>query len=138
MNKTVSQRLFEANEPYAAGLFEFPEREPIYRYSNALYRDWENAKIMPYEGGALYPCGKCVGKGNPDIYLRAAEKLGYPPEDCAVFEDIVPGVRGAAAGGFYTVAVYDEHNPNKELLCAISDRYIFSFAEIFAEDIFRT
>ena len=78
------------------------------------------------------------GKGNPDIYLRAAEKLGYPPEDCAVFEDIVPGVRGAAAGGFYTVAVYDEHNPNKELLCAISDRYIFSFAEMFAEDIFRT
>ncbi|MBQ4637446.1 MAG: hypothetical protein IJB92_01775 [Clostridia bacterium] len=70
MNKTVSQRLFEANEPYAAGLFEFPEREPIYRYSNALYRDWENAKIMPYEGGALYPCGKCVGKGNPDIAVR--------------------------------------------------------------------
>ena len=36
--KTIVQRLFEANEPYAAGLFEFPEREPIYRYANAAKR----------------------------------------------------------------------------------------------------
>ena len=76
------------------------------------------------------------GKGNPDIYLRAADKLGYPAEDCAVFEDIVPGVRGAAAGGFYTVAVYDEHCVNAELLRAICDRYIYSFSELFADDVF--
>ena len=76
------------------------------------------------------------GKGNPDIYLRAADKLGYPAEDCAVFEDIVPGVRGAAAGGFYTVAVYDEHCVNAELLRAICDRYIYSFSELLADDVF--
>ena len=62
MNKTVSQRLFDANEPYAAGLFEFPDREPIYRYSNASYRFWEHADLEPYEGGMLYPCGKTMGK----------------------------------------------------------------------------
>ena len=76
------------------------------------------------------------GKGNPDIYLRAAEKLGYAVEDCAVFEDIVPGVRGATAGGFYTVAVYDEHCANPELLQAICDRYIYSFSELLSDDIF--
>lgn len=76
------------------------------------------------------------GKGNPDIYLRAAEKLGYAVEDCAVFEDIVPGVRGAAAGGFYTVAVYDAHCANPELLRAICDRYIYSFSELLSDDVF--
>ena len=70
MNKTVSQRLFEANEPYAAGLFEFPDREPIYRYSNASYRFWEHADLEPYEGGMLYPCGKTMGKANPDIQVK--------------------------------------------------------------------
>lgn len=70
MNKTISQRLFEANEPYAAGLFEFPDREPIYRYSNASYRFWEHADLEPYEGGMLYPCGKTMGKANPDIQVK--------------------------------------------------------------------
>ena len=76
------------------------------------------------------------GKGNPDIYLRAAEKLGVAVEDCAVFEDIVPGVRGALAGGFYTVAVYDDHCVNRELLRAICDRYIYSFSELLSDDVF--
>ena len=76
------------------------------------------------------------GKGNPDIYWRAAEKLGYEVADCAVFEDIVPGVRGASAGGFYTVAVYDEHCANPELLRAICDRYIYSFSELLSDDVF--
>lgn len=77
------------------------------------------------------------GKGSPDIYVRAAEKMGHSPEDCVVFEDIVPGIRGAAAGGFYTVAVYDDaQTANKDLLCAISDRSISSFAEMLADDLF--
>lgn len=49
------------------------------------------------------------GKGYPDIYWRAAEKIGTAPAGCVVFEDILAGVRGAKAGGFYTVAVYDRH-----------------------------
>lgn len=76
------------------------------------------------------------GKGNPDIYFRAADKLGVPVGDCAVFEDIVPGVRGAAAGGFYTVAVYDESCVNPDLLRAICDRYIYSFEELLSDDVF--
>ncbi len=70
MKKTIAERLFEAGEPYAAGLFEFPERERLYRYSNALYRDWENARIVPYDGGALYPCGRCLNNSDPDSVVR--------------------------------------------------------------------
>ena len=70
MEKTLYQRFMEAGEPYAAGLFEFPDREPIYRYSNAAYRDFENAAFTPYDGGALYPCGKCLRSSNPGMYVR--------------------------------------------------------------------
>lgn len=35
------------------------------------------------------------GKGFPDIYEKAAEKLSLPPETCVVYEDILTGIRGA-------------------------------------------
>jgi hypothetical protein len=52
-------------EPFAAGLFEFPDEAPIIRYSNALKRFWEIAEMPPYDGGMLYPCGV-----NPFNYNR--------------------------------------------------------------------
>ena len=76
------------------------------------------------------------GKGFPDIYLEASRKLGVPAGQCAVFEDITAGVRGALEGGFYTVGVYDGHHSNEAELRAISHRYIRSFEELLAEDIF--
>lgn len=48
------------------------------------------------------------GKGFPDIYLRAADKLGCPHSECVVFEDLHQGLLAAKNAGFYTVAVYDE------------------------------
>ncbi len=75
------------------------------------------------------------GKGNPDIYLRAAEKLGLMPEDCVVFEDILPGIRGAIAGNFYSVGVYDPFAANPDLIRALCDRYIYSFEELTVRDV---
>ena len=49
------------------------------------------------------------GKGFPDVYELAAEKLGLEPKDCAVYEDIVEGIKGAKAGGFYAVACLNDH-----------------------------
>ena len=69
-SRTIAQRFFEINEPYAAGLFEYPDREPMYRYANAAKRFWEMAEINPYDGGALYPCGRCMGKDNWHIQVR--------------------------------------------------------------------
>ncbi|MDD2955797.1 MAG: HAD family phosphatase [Oscillospiraceae bacterium] len=50
------------------------------------------------------------GKGFPDIYLLAAQKLGLEPGECAVYEDILAGIRGAKDGGFYAVGIYDRHS----------------------------
>ena len=48
------------------------------------------------------------GKGFPDIYLLASERLGIEPSRCAVFEDILSALTGARQGGFLTVGIYDK------------------------------
>lgn len=47
------------------------------------------------------------GKPAPDIYLRAAERLGYSPEECVAVEDSGPGIRAAAASGMKVVWIPD-------------------------------
>lgn len=70
------------------------------------------------------------GKGFPDVYLKAAEKLGILPQDCTVFEDIYEGVCGAKLGGFKTVAVYEPAAANQEMIKQTADRYIMDFYEM--------
>lgn len=47
------------------------------------------------------------GKPHPAVYLRAAERLGVPPEACAALEDSPNGVLAAKAAGMYCIAVPD-------------------------------
>jgi HAD superfamily hydrolase (TIGR01509 family) len=44
------------------------------------------------------------GKPAPDIFLYAAERLGVPPDHCAVIEDSVSGVRAGLAAGMTVFA----------------------------------
>lgn len=44
------------------------------------------------------------GKPHPEPYLTAAERLGVPPEACAVIEDSPTGARAAKAAGMLTIA----------------------------------
>lgn len=48
------------------------------------------------------------GKEFPDVYIKAAEKLGAAPQHCLVFEDIIPALNGARKGGFVTVGVREK------------------------------
>ncbi len=45
------------------------------------------------------------GKPAPDVYLRAAEKLGFPATSCGAVEDSSNGIRAAHAAGCYVVAL---------------------------------
>jgi HAD superfamily hydrolase (TIGR01509 family) len=45
------------------------------------------------------------GKPAPDMFLAAAERLGVPPERCAVIEDSAPGIAAGLAAGMRTVGV---------------------------------
>lgn len=47
----------------------------------------------------IYDDGTYPGKPSPDIFLKAAEKIGVKPADCLVFEDSYAGIRSAVAAG---------------------------------------
>ncbi len=49
-----------------------------------------------------------VGKQEPDVYLRAAERIGTEPGETLVFEDALHALRTAKRAGFRTVGVYDK------------------------------
>ena len=50
------------------------------------------------------------GKPNPEIYLKAAERLGVAPSEMLVFEDSETGTKAAAAAGAFVVSVPHEHS----------------------------
>lgn len=45
------------------------------------------------------------GKPHPDVFLKAAEKLGALPADCIVFEDAPMGVEAARRAGMKAVVI---------------------------------
>ena len=62
-------------------------------------------------------CGDHVerSKPAPDIFLKAAERLGKAPESCFVIEDSYNGIRAAAAAGTIPLMVPDMLEPTEEI-----------------------
>jgi beta-phosphoglucomutase family hydrolase len=81
-------------------------------------------------------CGQDVkeSKPSPDIYLRAAEKLGVDPGQCVVFEDSPHGVAAAKRGGMKCVAVTNSH-PAEALKAA--DRIASSLEQVDLIELIR-
>lgn len=55
------------------------------------------------------------GKPNPDIFLKAAEKLKAKASDCTVIEDSNNGVTGAKAAGMKCVGFRNLNSGNQDL-----------------------
>lgn len=49
------------------------------------------------------------GKPEPDVFLKAAQKLGLPPSRCVVFEDAHVGIEAARAAKIKVIAVTTTH-----------------------------
>ena len=63
---------------------------------------WFSEENMVWDDGT-YP-----GKPAPEIYRKAAAKLGLDPSECLVFEDGTSGIRAANAAGAGAVTVICE------------------------------
>ncbi len=48
------------------------------------------------------------GKPHPDLFLKAAEKLGVAPENCTVIEDSDVGIQAAQAAGMSAMRYFRE------------------------------
>ncbi|MCM1024491.1 MAG: HAD family phosphatase [Prevotella sp.] len=67
-----------------------------------------NAKgIMKYMEFVITSDEVGGGKESPEIFLKAAERLGAAPEQTVVFEDSIHAVMSAKSAGFYVVGVHD-------------------------------
>ena len=102
------------------------------------------ASPLSYVMPALERCGikdwfRCIvsvdevsrGKGFPDVYLLAAERLGLSAKDCAVFEDILLGIKGAQAGGFRAIGVAEEASKKYwEEMKALADGWVEDFRDL--------
>ncbi len=56
-----------------------------------------------------------TGKPDPEIYLKAADKMGAVPDECIVFEDSENGVKSAHAAGMDVIQIPDLLEPSDEL-----------------------
>jgi len=73
-----------------------------------------------------------VGRPNPELVLLAASRLGIPPENCAVIEDSIAGIRGAKSAGMKCVAVTTTNAPD---LLWLADLVVDSLSEVTVEDL---
>ncbi|GHV70056.1 hydrolase [Spirochaetia bacterium] len=66
-------------------------------------------------------CGDEIknGKPAPDIFLKAAEKLGVPASDCVGFEDSPAGLQALHAAKIPSVFVKDLVEPPEETLATV-------------------
>ena len=68
-------------------------------------------------------------KPNPEIFLKAAEKLGVNPDECVVFEDALNGIQAANAAGMKSIAFLTKY-ATKEDFEGLVDFTIKNFSEI--------
>lgn len=56
------------------------------------------------------------GKPNPDIFLKACEKIMEKPENCLVLEDSEAGIQAAYNAGILVICIPDMKKPAKQFL----------------------
>ena len=76
----------------------------------------------------------------PEIFLFAAQKLGYEASDCIIIEDSFNGVRAAHASGAYVIMVPDLVMPDDQIK-ALADAVLPSLGKageyLFENSFFR-
>lgn len=74
--------------PYTIATASGKENVLFYMETLELYKWFDFDKIV-------FDDGSFLGKPEPDIYLKAAAKLGVQPENCIVIEDAISGIESA-------------------------------------------
>ncbi len=67
------------------------------------------------------------GKPAPDIFLRAAERMGVEPGECCVIEDAAAGIEAARAAGMTSIAITNSLPADR---LAQADHVVTTYGEI--------
>lgn len=114
---------------YLLGVATSSRRE----YSSELLK--EN-KIWDYFNAFVFGDMVSHAKPDPEIYLKACEKLGVSPEEAVALEDSPNGIRSAYAAGMQPIVVPDLVNPDEEILrlCRWKCKSLFDVIKILEEN----
>ncbi len=127
LSVTGEEYLLELQEYlYPRYLNEIPLKAGAYEYLKSLKERGATLNVLTASPVRFVePCFKRLGildwfanlwscddfgitKANPEIYLRAAERLSVTPKDIAFFDDSIHSLTAAKKAGLYTVGIYDE------------------------------
>jgi beta-phosphoglucomutase len=84
---------------------------------------FEHLPLQEYIQTVVYAEEVKEGKPHPEVYLKAASRLGVSPEICVVFEDALLGIQAARSAGMKVVGVTTTHDAS-ELIgaqCTVAD-----------------
>ena len=123
-SESMINYLLEEGTPLKSGVFELLDflRESNYKIAVATSTHRERA-IQRLESVGIKEkfddmvCGDEIehSKPNPEIFLKAAKKLGLEPEECIVIEDSPAGVEAGYKGGMKVINVPDMKIPDEEM-----------------------
>ena len=91
----------------------------------------ERVRIKDYFDACVTGEEVVEGKPAPETFLKAAEKLGLPPDRCIVVEDAVQGVAAGKAAGMPVVAVTTTRD---RAALSTADIIVDSLGELTAQD----
>jgi len=87
--------------------------------------------VLDYFEVLVTSCDVKKGKPEPDVFLKAAELMNVPSEDCLVFEDTHAGVLAGKAAGMDVIAIYDALSEEyMEEIKASADHYLMCYSEL--------
>jgi len=87
--------------------------------------------LSKFEGNIFSASDVTRGKPAPDLFLHAAQKMGFLPEQCTVIEDSVPGVQAGVAAGMTVLGYACGHKP--EDLASAGAHFVFDDMHLLPE-----
>lgn len=85
----------------------------------------DNLNLRHYFPVIVGPEDVATSKPDPEVFLKAAVKLGVAPQNCIVFEDSPKGVEAARRAGMKCVGIASYHTAeelaNDNVLCVVDD-----------------
>lgn len=75
------------------------------------------------------------GKPDPEVFLKAAARMGVPPSKCVVIEDAPAGIEAGKRAGMRTIAVTTTHP--RERFEGIADKVVKSLEFLTIEDLIQ-
>jgi len=112
--RDLDLRLSLATSSISALVLPFLERHDLTKYFDALTTGEEVE----------------FGKPHPDIYLKAAAKVGIEPARCLVVEDALAGVQSGKSAGMTVVAIPDARWADPALFPSRADAVIGNLDEL--------